>query len=960
MNKSTNQFNPAKMASRRTPRSGQRFAVSLLSIAISGLLSGVAVAAPEDSTPPGLDHANPHGLQFGPRGMVRGKKELKAPSDGMIINASETENAPAALVDTSETQEAIWLHAPDAEVWEGIMVDQDGNRLQVHPERALDQTDLQGPLVVQEVQKLENGVKLNLGEMEATIRVLSADVFKVSILKAGEQEYTSEGIAKTEWDTPAFTMTEDGQKIVLASDSVSVHINLEPFGIKYLDKDGSVINEDAEQGVGYQNGKPYVFKKTDADEDFYGFGQKTTGLNHRGKDIAVWNRENLPEPVSKYTFSSVPFFVGLKGTKAYGILFDNTYRSYYDMAAESDDYYYFYADGGKLTYYFINGPQIKDVVDRFTDLTGKMQMPPKWAMGFHQASWGYHQKDIEQVSRTYREKQIPIDAMWYDIEWMDDYKTFFFGEKYPDPDGLNNLLTENGFHKVAIVDPAMRVPDPGQPEYPLYTEGTQKDLWVKNPDGTPYLGKVWPWGVPSKSVFPNFLKEETREWWANWHHTMFDRGIDGIWNDMNEPANFSCTDYWTLPLDVIFETDSGEELRQEEVHNLYAHKEAQATDLAFKTLKPNTRPFILTRASFTGTQRYATATWTGDNWSRWEMLRISIFQDANVGLTGMAMVGNDIGGFAKIPSEGVVPTPELFARWIEVGAFYPFARDHYNNAGQSPMDTDAANSLDWSRQEPWQFGQEVEDISRKYISLRYELMPYLYNAFKDAHDNATLVFQPLVYQFQEDENTHDIQEQFMFGDALMMAPVVYQGATSREVYLPAGEKWVDYWTGEEYYGGQTITKQADLATLPIFVKKDSIIPRREVQQYTGEKELTNLILDTYLSDTAEYSLYEDDGESLDYQGGEFNVTHFKVEDKGSKIEFSRTVGADGFDSAIKQYTLKLHNQDAPRGVQAADNKYKQVDSVEALTEKTYFFDADTATLYVGIPAAESKKVQIKL
>ncbi|MBO1513417.1 glycoside hydrolase family 31 protein [Metabacillus bambusae] len=887
------------------------------------------------------------------------KKKLKKNYATMLLAATVvTSGTIAPLV----SKAAEYVAPPGAQMWEGQMVDENGNVQHVHPERPLDKNNLQKPMTVQDVKTLENGVKLNLGEMDAYIRLLSSDISKVSILKKGEKEYTSVGIAKTDWDTPKFKMNEDTEKIVLSSDSLTVQIKKSPFGIKYLDKDGNVINEDAEQGVGYENGKPYVFKKTGKNEDFYGFGQKTTGLNHRGKEIGVWNRENLGQPISKYTFSSVPFFIGLKGTNSYGILFDNTYRSYYNMAAESDDYYYFHADGGKLTYYFINGPEIKDVVDRYTDLTGKMQMPPKWAMGFHQAAWGYHQKDLEQVSKTYREKKIPADGMWYDIEWMDDYKTFFFGNKFPDPDGLNEMLEKQNYHTVAIVDPAMRVPDPGQPEYLPYTEGTNKDLWVENPDGTPYLGKVWPWGVPSLSVFPNFLKQETRDWWAGWHKTMFDRGIDGIWNDMNEPANFSTKDYWSLPLDTVFETDNGGKLTHEEAHNIYAHLENQATDQAFKTLKPNERPFVLTRASFTGTQRYATATWTGDNWSEWEMLRISIFQNANVGLTGFAMVGNDIGGFAKKPHEGVVATSELFARWIEVGAFYPFSRDHYNNDGKSPMETEAGNLLKWQRQEPWQFGKEVEDISRKYISLRYELMPYLYNTFKETTKNGKLIQQPLVYQFQEDEKTHNIQDQFMFGDSLMMAPVVHEGKTSRDLYLPSGANWVDYWTGEEFKGGQTIHRQADLATLPIYVKKDSIIPRREVQQHTGEKPLTNLTLDTYLDEKASYSFYEDDAKTEDYKRGEYNLTTFEVKRNPNKITFKQKQEVSNYkESKLEKYTLKLNNTEKPDKIQAGNSKYKEVDSLAETEGKTntFFYDANKKVLYISIPADEKKEVQIR-
>ena len=860
-----------------------------------------------------------------------------------------------------------WVAPEGAQMWEGSMFDENGNLAWTHEERPLDKDKLQQSMTVQGIKKLENGVKLDLGAQEAYIRLLSSDISKFSLINKGEKEYTSVGIAKTDWAAPKFKLKEDDKKIVLASDSLTVHINKSPFGVKYLDKDGNVINEDAEQGLGYENGKPYVFKKTDKNEDFYGFGQKVSGLNHRGKDIGVWNRETLPTIESKWTFSSVPFFIGLKGTKAYGILFDNTFRSYYDMAEESDDYLYFYADGGKLTYYFFNGPQINDVVDRYTDLTGKMQMPPEWSMGFHQASWGYHQKDVEQVAQTYRDKKIPIDSVWMDIEWMNDYKSFEFGDKFADPDGLKNKMDSLHLQQVAIIDPAIRVPREGEPEYRPYTEGTKKDLWVKNPDGTNYLGKVWPWGVPSLSVFPNFYKEETREWWADQHKEMFDKGVDGVWNDMNEPANFSTKDYWTLPLDTIFETDDGQKLTHEEAHHTYAHLENQATDLAFKKLKPNVRPFILTRSSFVGTQRYATATWTGDNWSSWHHLRMTISQNANVGLTGFAMVGNDIGGFAKNPTSGWVipdvrmPSPELFARWVEVGAFYPFSRDHYNNDGKSPMETDAAKSLKWGRQEPWQFGKEVEDISRKYISMRYELMPYLYNAFKDAHEKATLIQQPLVYQFQADEKTHNIEDQFMFGKSLMMAPVVYEGATSRDVYLPAGANWVDYWTGEEFKGGQTIHKEAELGTLPIYVKQDSIIPRREVQMYSGEKKLTNLILDTYLNKEASYSFYEDDAKTEDYTKGEFNVTEFKVEKEGSITSFTQDKQTTKYASDIQSYTLKLHDAKEPKKVQAADNKYAKAYSMDELNklEKGYFYDGNEKLLYVKIPVNEKHKVKIQ-
>jgi len=793
-------------------------------------------------------------------------------------------------------------------------------------------------LSVMSLEALENGVKLNLGDYQGFIRLFSEDMAKVSVLKKGEDEFVSPGIAKKNWKTPRFKTKETNNEITLATDELTVKINKRPFGIKFLDKQGNVINEDAAQGVGYEDGKPYVFKKTDKEENFYGFGEQSGGLNKRGKSLGMWNTDAYSyNKDTKYLYTSIPFFLGLKNKKAYGIFFDNTYRSYYEMASENDDYYYFYANGGKLTYYFINGPEIGDVIDKYTELTGKSETPPMWSLGFHQSKWGYTPEELVDVANTYREKQIPLDTMHLDIDYMDGYRVFTWNEQYKQ---ALKTLKGQGFHAITINDPAVKQDD----NYSVYQEGTQRDFWAKNPDGSTFIGEVW----PGPSAFPNFLKKDVRDWWTDSLGTLLNEGVDGIWNDMNEPAVFNGP-FHTMPLDVVFEGDNGEKKLHTEYHNLYGHDEAEATYNAYAKHKPNTRPFVLTRDMYAGTQRYA-ALWTGDNVSNWEHLQMSIPMNANVGLSGVPFVGNDIGGFAKSP--GNVPTPELFARWIEVGAFLPFARDHYDNSAKSGLG---------SGQEPWQFGKEVEDISRKYISMRYELMPYLYNQFKKSADNGQPVQQPLVYQFQDDEKTYNIEDQFMFGDSMMLAPVVQQGQTSRQVYLPAGTKWVDYWTGKEFNGNQTITVNADLGTLPIFVKADTIIPRQEVEQHTDEKKLENLILDTYLNKQASYSFYEDDAKTLDYKKGEYNVTEFHLEKTGNHITFEQDKKAQNYSSDIKSYTLKLHNAEEPENVKSANNKYGQAGSFEELNkqEKGYYFDSEEKVLYVKIPVNENRKVTIQ-
>jgi alpha-glucosidase len=796
-------------------------------------------------------------------------------------------------------------------------------------------------LSVKSVEKLSNGVKFDLGTNEAYIRVFAEDLVKISVVKKGEKEFTSRGIAKIQWKTPKFSSKDLKDSYTISTKELNVTIKKAPFGIKFTDKQGNVINEDymgAGGASGYEDGKPYVFKKTDKNENFYGFGEQSgLELNKRGKSIGNWNTDAYSYTKdTKYLYTSIPFFMGLKNEKAYGIFFDNTYRSYFEMASESDDYYYFYANGGTLTYYFMYGPEVSDVLDRYTEITGKMEMPAEWTLGLHQSKWGYTADEITNVAQTYRDKKIPVDTMHFDIDYMDGYRVFTWNEEYRQ--ALKKLKSMPGFKAIAINDPAVKQDE----NYSVYQEGTTKDFWAKNADGTPFIGPVW----PGDSAFPDFSKQEVRDWWANKHDVLFNEGIDGIWNDMNEPAVFLDGGKFnhTMPLDNYFGYND-KKIVHTEYHNLYGHDEAEATYDASKMYKPNDRPFVLTRDMYAGTQRYA-ALWTGDNVSNWEHLQMSIPMNMNAGLSGVSFVGNDIGGFASRPDK------ELFARWIQVGAFLPFARIHY--------DSDAKAAVKQG-QEPWAFGPEVEKISKKYIEMRYQLLPYLYNAFQDATKTGKPVQQPLVYHFQEDHKTYNISDQYMFGDNMMLAPVVNAGQTSREVYLPEGETWVDFNTKAEFKGGQTITVQAPLETMPIFVKKNSIIPTREIQQYTGQNKLQDLTLDTYVTDKTEYTFYEDDAKSLEYQKGKFNETKFTVERKRNEIRFDQKVIKQNYKSNLKQYTLKLNNVKHPKTIQAANYKYKAVKSLDVAknTKRSYFYDAKTKTLFVSVPVEEKKTVKIK-
>ncbi|WP_245977513.1 glycoside hydrolase family 31 protein [Halopiger aswanensis] len=887
----------------------------------------------------------------------------------------------------------------------------------IHYEPELDEDNLQ-ELSVRGYDVLEDGVKVDLGEYEGYVRLFAEDMARVSVLERGADEYESRGIAKgrTEWDAPEFTVDATDERIALETATITAEINNGRFGVRFRDADGTVINEDyLEKGSpGYEDGKPYAYKKTDEDEAFYGFGEQPGNeLDKRGEKLEHWNTDQYAYGADNdYVYTSIPFFVGVKDVGAYGIFFDDPYHSVFEMATESDDYYSFFADGGQLTYYFAYGPEIEGVLERYTELTGTMELPPKWGLGLHQSKWEYTPEEIVETAETYREKGIPLDAMHFDIDYMNEYRVFTWDDEYRE--ALDRVESVPGIRTVAVNDPGVAAvesydptaddslddssgdessygdesdgdttddgadgdksdgddsasdtpyaesPDTGTQEdgvslttdipddhtrYDVYIEGTENDYWVKNADGETFVGRVW----PDETVWPDFARSTVRSWWAEQHDALFDAGIDGIKNDMAEPAVFQENEKydWTMPVDNVHGTGD-ETMRHAEYHNMYGFDMARAAREAYDVYKPDQRPFLLNRNLYAGGQRYA-ALWTGDNVSSWAHLRKSIPMQLNLGLSGLPFVGHDIGGFVGRPS------PELFARWMELGAFVPYCRNHADSHTKV-ADGEPRN------QHPWTFGEDVEAISKKYLRLRYRLLPYLYNEFREASETGKPVQQPLVFHFQDDDRTRDIDDQFMFGDDLLIAPVLEAGATAREVYLPDGEQWVDYWSGESYDGGQTLTVDAPLDHLPIFVRTDSIVPMREVQQYTGEQPLTTLVLDAYVDDEATYSFYEDDGESRAYEDGEYNVTDFTVSaTPGGVVTFEReSVVRNYEDSQLSSYVLQLNRSDAPRKVQAASTKYEAVDdaaTVEAEPETFTYSEAKDAVL-VHVPADEDETVKL--
>lgn len=649
----------------------------------------------------------------------------------------------------------------------------------------------------------------------------------------------------------------------------------------------------------------------------FGLGEKTGYLEKSGSRYEMWNTN----PGGFYThnqdplYLSIPFYITTEGEdgEILGVYLDKPELSEFGVKYQRDpDSIGIAVNDVNLTFYLILGDNFKDVLREYTALTGKPFMPPKWALGYHQSKYGNpkDEKETIDLAQKFREKKIPCDALYFDIQYMNGYRIFTWNEeKFPNPEGMIEKLHDMGYKVVTIIDPGVKAEE----GYAVYDSGLEKDVFVRAEEDGYYKGVAW----PGFCVFPDFLREGVRDWWADQHKLLLSQGIDGIWNDMNEPAIFfgkkqikkitsniqnkissgagmSADDLQELrstlqegPWGLIHEDDEENKISHEKVHNVYALYEADATSRAFEKYMPKKRPFILTRAGFSGIQKYA-ITWTGDNSSTWEHMKMSIFMVLNLGLSGIPFAGADIGGFHGDAD------PELLTRWIQLGAVLPFFRNH------STKDTVA--------QEPWSFGEPFEEINRKYIRLRYELLPYLYTLCYEAHKTGTPIVRPLFMEFPDDRKSYLIQDEFMLGDALLVSPILERGIEKTLVYLPYQDergplKWENWWTGEILESGHHIV-DSPLDIMPLFIREDSGIPLSNPIICTEEKP-KNLILRGNLENEIRIPIYHDDGKTRNHKNGEYFFGEFTIERNDRTAKVSLNVKNKGYEPFWENVELKM-------------------------------------------------------
>jgi len=563
----------------------------------------------------------------------------------------------------------------------------------------------------------------------------------------------------------------------------------------------------------------------------------------------------------------------------YGIFLDNSYQTHFDFDTSKKGEIRFWADGGDIDYYFIYGPALINVAERYALLTGVPELPPLWALGFHQCRWSYFpEKRVKEVAQEFRDRSIPCDAIYLDIDYMDGYRCFTWNkDHFPRPKKLIEDLSEKGFQTVVMIDPGIRV----DKDYHVYKEGMEQDFFCRRTNGELMQGPVW----PPNCVWPDFTNPSVRKWWGGLYKELYlKQGVSGFWNDMNEPAVFQ-VHAKTFPSEVRHDYE-GHPTNHDKVHNIYGLQMSRATYDGLKQLKPEKRPFLLTRASYSGGQRFA-AVWTGDNVASWEHLHIASTQCQRLSASGFSFVGSDIGGFFQYPNG------ELMVRWLQLGIFHPFYRVHSmgnNDDGSAEADVtkvkkrDAVDRLD---QEPWAFGGQFTPAARKAIELRYQLLPYIYTVFWQHVQNGTPMIRQLAFYDQTDKNTYNREEEFLFGDHILIHPITEAGIRKSSIYLPKG-KWFDYWNGTSYKGKQTIRYTASLDKMPIFIRAGSFIPHYPVMQYTNEQPIKKLKLQVYYSnENVSQELYEDAGDGYQYEKGMYKLRTFKANSKKSSYQITQ-------------------------------------------------------------------------
>ena len=611
----------------------------------------------------------------------------------------------------------------------------------------------------------------------------------------------------------------------------------------------------------------------------YGLGEMPRGINKRGWHYITNNTDESRHSEDKLSFYGAHNFLLVRdGSTCFGLFVDFPGKVYYDIGYTRHDLFSFHTETPDYDLYLLSGGNENAICKEFRTLIGRSYIPPRWAFGLAQSRWGYKtEEDVREVARQYKEHDLPLDMICMDIEYMQDYADFTVNkERFPDLAKLSADLKAQGIRLVPIIDAGVRI----DPNDPTCTEGLEKGYFCKKADGTPFVAAVW----PGKAYFADFLRPEVREWFGHKYKALTDCGIEGFWNDMNEPSLFYSPErlraflndmaalrekdnieqeeffprviggamgLMNSPADYasFYHEVDGQKVRHDQVHNLYGGSMTRAAGEAFADLRPGQRTLLYSRSSFIGSHRYG-GIWLGDNNSSWAQLLANIQMMPSVQMCGFLYSGADLCGFSSDT------TPDLALRWLEFGLLTPLMRNH--------------SAVGTRMQEYYRF-PEVLPAVRNMIRLRYALLPYLYSEFMKAALENTSYFRPLAFDYPDDPDAREVEDQLLLGEGLMAAPVYVQNAHGRHVYLPEPMKLlrlraVDDYDEEILPAGHHYIRCA-LDEVLLFLRPGHIVPVAQPANNTSELDDASLTLWSFLPDgeSAEYRMYRDDGVTTEYE-----------------------------------------------------------------------------------------------
>lgn len=771
----------------------------------------------------------------------------------------------------------------------------------------------------------------------------------------------SYALVKTAWDdqlddlfkdereqvTPLpIQLTENDDEYLVPGPKYDLHIEKNPFGFKITDKSGNVVHEDLPKRSFLQddNGRSFHYSRMGDHNYFYGFGEKSGKLNKFKRRMRMHNTDSLGWNAAKSDplYKMIPFYIDLDSQQniASGIFYNNAYDSVFDMDCEHSNYWkrysYFECDGGDIDLFFIGGPTVKDVVEHYTDLTGKSALAPLASFGYMGSTMYYTELDqhsdeaILDFVDTCKKNGIPCDGFFLSSGYTSgkDGKRYVFNwnkQRFPNPDDFVGELKKRGVLLAPNIKPGLLL------THPFMDEFEKGDAFVKTSDEKGFETDQY-WG--GDAHFIDFTSENGRNTWNRFMtKALLSKGITSIWNDNNE--------YEISNGDAVVDAD-GLKKPIKSLKPIMPTMMAKSAKKAIHDYDPNIRPYLINRAGFAGIQRYA-QTWAGDNRTSWTNVKYNVPTVLGMGLSGVANQGCDIGGF-----DGPAPEPELFVRWVQNGIFQPRFSIHSSNTDNTVT-------------EPWMYPEYTSYI-RDAIQLRYRLVPYFYSLLFEASTKGSPIMRPLVYEFQDDPKVLEESFEFMLGPSLLIANVLDKGQTKKKIYLPKGADWVNLADSQYYEGGQTIELLVNLHSIPMFLRTGGIVPTAPhlMNLHNQSIEQLNLLIEPSVE--ASFMLYEDDGKTNDYQKGDYLTTKFAVSSSDDGVVVDVTNNGT-YKTSVQKLQLEVMCPDvAPAQVSVAGTEIQQFLNHEKFdkADQGWFFNGENRRVIVKLSRPEEKKYQIHL